>query len=88
MVGVSGRSSFRRCASTAMGCSPFALSVGPLTDPGTELPSGWSPGGDQMLTVWECVQHTARVLAAPDGGAEAAAWRARGSAVIAARARR
>jgi putative DNA methylase len=31
------------------------------------------PSSDQGLTVWECVQHTARVLNAPDGGGEAAA---------------
>jgi putative DNA methylase len=37
------------------------------------LPAGWTPSKDKHLTVWECVQHTARVLNAPDGGAEAAA---------------
>lgn len=37
------------------------------------LPTGWSPATDKTLTVWECVQHTARVLNAPDGGGEAAA---------------
>ena len=37
------------------------------------LPEDWSPATDKHLTVWECVQHTARVLAASDGGAEAAA---------------
>jgi putative DNA methylase len=41
--------------------------------PREELPAGWSPGGDRFLTTWECVQHTARVLNAPDGGGEAAA---------------
>ena len=41
--------------------------------PREELPPGWSPAGDRSLTVWECVQHTARVLNAPDGGGEAAA---------------
>jgi putative DNA methylase len=41
--------------------------------PREELPAGWSPAGDRTLTVWECVQHTARVLNAPDGGGEAAA---------------
>ena len=41
--------------------------------PREELPPGWSPAGDKSLTVWECVQHTARVLNAPDGGGEAAA---------------
>jgi len=41
--------------------------------PREELPPGWSPAGDKTLTVWECVQHTARVLNAPDGGGEAAA---------------
>lgn len=41
--------------------------------PREELPPGWSPSGDKSLTTWECVQHTARVLNAPDGGGEAAA---------------
>jgi putative DNA methylase len=41
--------------------------------PREKLPSGWSPVTDRTLTVWECVQHTARVLNAPDGGGEAAA---------------
>ena len=38
-----------------------------------ELPTGWSPAGDKTLTTWECVQHTARVLNAAEGGGEAAA---------------
>ncbi len=38
-----------------------------------ELQHGWSPASDTALTVWECVQHTARVLNAEDGGGEAAA---------------
>jgi putative DNA methylase len=37
------------------------------------LPEGWSPATDKMPTVWERVRHTARVLRAEDGGAEAAA---------------
>ncbi len=41
--------------------------------PRVELPPGWSPASDKNLTTWECVQHTARVLNAPDGGGEAAA---------------
>ncbi|KQQ15547.1 hypothetical protein ASF59_14575 [Methylobacterium sp. Leaf121] len=41
--------------------------------PRDALPTGWSPASDKTLTVWECVQHTARVLNAPDGGGEAAA---------------
>ena len=41
--------------------------------PREELPPGWSPAADKTLTTWECVQHTARVLNAPDGGGEAAA---------------
>ena len=41
--------------------------------PRTELPVGWTPTSDKEPTIWECVQHTARVLAASDGGAEAAA---------------
>ncbi|MHC2159475.1 hypothetical protein [Bradyrhizobium ottawaense] len=38
-----------------------------------DLRADWSPAADATLTVWECVQHTARVLNAPDGGGEAAA---------------
>ena len=38
-----------------------------------DLPADWSPATDATLTIWECVQHTARVLNAPDGGGEAAA---------------
>lgn len=41
--------------------------------PRDALPASWSPRKDRTLTVWECVQHTARVLNAPDGGGEAAA---------------
>ena len=41
--------------------------------PREELPSAWSPASDKMLTTWECVQHTARVLNAADGGGAAAA---------------
>jgi putative DNA methylase len=41
--------------------------------PREELPSDWTPSSDNFLTIWECVQHTARVLKAADGGAEAAA---------------
>jgi putative DNA methylase len=39
--------------------------------PRDELPPGWSPASDKTLTTWECVQHTARVLNAADGGGEA-----------------
>jgi putative DNA methylase len=38
-----------------------------------DLPRDWSPVADKTPTVWECTQHTARVLNAPDGGGEAAA---------------
>ena len=41
--------------------------------PRGELPKDWSPAKDDTLTVWECVQHTARILNADDGGGEAAA---------------
>ncbi len=41
--------------------------------PRGELPGDWSPAGDSTLTVWECVQHVARVLNAEAGGREAAA---------------
>jgi putative DNA methylase len=41
--------------------------------PRGELLAGWTPATDRTLTVWECVQHTARVLNAPDGGGAAAA---------------
>ena len=37
------------------------------------LPADWQPSTDKTLTVWECVQHTARVLRAADGGGPAAA---------------
>ncbi|WEA26402.1 DUF1156 domain-containing protein [Rhizobium binxianense] len=36
------------------------------------LPRGWTPACDKSLTVWECVQHTARVLNAENGGGAAA----------------
>jgi putative DNA methylase len=42
--------------------------------PREKLPEGWSPATDRTATVWECVQHTARVLRDDEhGGAEAAA---------------
>ncbi|MGE4043551.1 MAG: DUF1156 domain-containing protein [Acetobacteraceae bacterium] len=41
--------------------------------PRERLDHDWSPATDKTVTVWECVQHTARVLRAEDGGAEAAA---------------
>jgi putative DNA methylase len=37
------------------------------------LPADWTPATDKTLTVWECIQHTARILKAPDGGGDAAA---------------
>jgi putative DNA methylase len=37
-----------------------------------DLPRDWSPTTDKTPTIWECTQHTARVLNAPDGGGEAA----------------
>jgi putative DNA methylase len=41
--------------------------------PREKLPEGWSPTSDRNATVWECVQHTARVLRDEEtGGAEAA----------------
>jgi len=40
--------------------------------PREELPKAWTPAKDKSLTVWECVQHTARVLNAEDGGGTAA----------------
>jgi putative DNA methylase len=40
--------------------------------PRPDLPKGWTPATDKSLTVWECVQHTARVLNAEDGGGAAA----------------
>jgi len=40
--------------------------------PRGELPRDWQPSEDKSLTVWECVQHTARVLNAADGGGAAA----------------
>jgi putative DNA methylase len=41
--------------------------------PREKLPADWTPAEDKHLTVWECVQHVARVLNAEDGGTEAAA---------------
>lgn len=41
--------------------------------PRGQLPRDWTPAKDTSLTVWECVQHTARVLNAEDGGGEQAA---------------
>ncbi|CAO4172095.1 DUF1156 domain-containing protein [Methylorubrum aminovorans] len=41
--------------------------------PRNALSANWNPKTDRSLTVWECVQHTARVLNASDGGGEAAA---------------
>lgn len=38
-----------------------------------QLPTDWRPSTDKTLTVWECVQHTARTLRDADGGYEAAA---------------
>lgn len=40
--------------------------------PREDLPKDWSPSKDKSLTVWECAQHTARVLNAQDGGGAAA----------------
>lgn len=40
--------------------------------PRSELPKDWLPSTDKRLTVWECVQHTARVLNAEAGGSAAA----------------
>lgn len=40
--------------------------------PREKLSKDWSPAKDRTLTIWECVQHAARVLNAEDGGAEAA----------------
>ncbi|ESX54674.1 hypothetical protein X760_27780 [Mesorhizobium sp. LSHC422A00] len=40
--------------------------------PRGELPKNWLPSTDKRLTVWECVQHTARVLNAEEGGDDAA----------------
>lgn len=40
--------------------------------PRGELPKSWLPSKDNRLTVWECVQHTARVLNAEEGGGSAA----------------
>jgi putative DNA methylase len=41
--------------------------------PREKLPENWSPATDKAPTVWECVQYTARVSRAEDGGAEPAA---------------
>lgn len=39
----------------------------------SEMPDGWRPGGDRMLTHWECAQHLIRVLEDEQGGTAAAA---------------
>jgi putative DNA methylase len=41
--------------------------------PRDKLSPDWTPDGDSSLTIWECVQHTARALGAEDGGDAAAA---------------
>lgn len=41
--------------------------------PREQLPADWTPETDKNLTVWECIQHTARTLSAENGGEEAAA---------------
>ncbi|MBX9665922.1 DUF1156 domain-containing protein [Novosphingobium sp.] len=41
--------------------------------PRTDLPKDWSPSTDKTLTIWECVQHAARVFRAEDGGEVATA---------------
>lgn len=41
--------------------------------PRDELPVDWAPSTDKTLTVWECAQHTARILNAEEGGGVAAA---------------
>lgn len=41
--------------------------------PRVKLSPNWTPDSDSSLTVWECVQHTARTLGAEDGGDAAAA---------------
>ena len=41
--------------------------------PRERLSPDWTPAGDASLTIWECVQHAARVLGAEDGGDAAAA---------------
>lgn len=38
-----------------------------------KLPKDWSPAEDKTLTIWECVQHAARVFNAEDGGEAATA---------------
>ena len=56
--------------------------------PRDKLPEGWSPATDRPPTVWECVQHTGRVLRDDDrGGAEAAAKLVAGMGSIAESAR-
>jgi putative DNA methylase len=41
--------------------------------PRAELPLEWSPSADKHLTVWRCMQQTARMLKAEEGGGEATA---------------
>lgn len=43
--------------------------------PRDKLPLDWNPASDRRLTVWECVQHTARVLFDRESGGNDAAAR-------------
>jgi putative DNA methylase len=43
--------------------------------PRDKLPAGWTPSRDRHLTVWECVQHTARTLNDKEAGGQDAAAR-------------
>ncbi|WP_416064978.1 DUF1156 domain-containing protein [Rhizobium sp. ZK1] len=64
----------KNVASDALfGCGVFEDLKGKTAlTPRDKLPKDWSPVKDRTLTIWECVQHVARLLAAEDGGAEAA----------------
>ena len=56
--------------------------------PRENLRTDWSPLTDKTLTVWECVQHTARTLRADDGGQIAAAALVKGMGAKGAEARK
>jgi putative DNA methylase len=72
MIGIANAKNVSDAALFASGVFKNLRGRAALT-PREELPAGWSPATDRTATVWECVQHTARVLAAEDGGATAAA---------------
>jgi putative DNA methylase len=72
MIGIANAKNVSDAALFASGVFKNLRGRAALT-PREELPVEWSPATDKTTTIWECVQHTARTLAAEDGGATAAA---------------